>query len=392
MTSECVGAFVSLEDYILIPKVELAADQRSHVSERLRLPENSARGGPSIQWEKQEAGLFGLVHRVSGEVHAILSAEGAFDRANVGWFVDYQHRGKGVGRAAIDLLVEKMKALGFKAVGAITIDSDQHEASGRLVVRIKRLFGQLERLVCDERSNAWCRHRVGIERAAEPPRRRIDCSLHDNSGVEEFLKAYGNQEFPGYVVFVDLVGSSEHVRGRAPEEVSKYYGVFQKGVLALADGEHILVDKTIGDEVLLVLPDCGGEQGPAADTTSGKLMAGLWGLQRKLGEKYRMRVGVAVGKLFLAPVESSTYEEWNVFGESVALAKRLHGLPELKDPATIACAFGALVSDVPDARRFENLLAFIRNQPWKKPPPFVIPAPEQLRGVGPARVSFLLPN
>jgi hypothetical protein len=101
-----------------------------------------------------------------------------------------------------------------------------------------------------------------------------------------------------------------------------------------------LIDKTIGDEVMFVVP-C---------PTEGVMIPGIFSIGQFLGglrilalapeNNWNFRIGISVGDLIYVKLGNDNYNEWTVFSEPVHVAKRLMSLEELADPNPIVCAFG----------------------------------------------------
>ena len=71
------------------------------------------------------------------------------------------------------------------------------------------------------------------------------------SGLSE---SYGKKEFDAAICFIDMVGFTEKARGKAPKEISAIVSPFLCTVITAAKESKCYVDKTIGDEVMVVMP------------------------------------------------------------------------------------------------------------------------------------------
>jgi hypothetical protein len=59
------------------------------------------------------------------------------------------------------------------------------------------------------------------------------------------------------------------------------------------------VDKSIGDEVMLILPDLEDDGGMAVEFNIQFLLSKLYNLQSNLGSNYRFHTGFSFGSLYL---------------------------------------------------------------------------------------------
>lgn len=237
----------------------------------------------------------------------------------------------------------------------------------------------------------WLAHRAGVRRLEQHPFRVVKYALRDNDEGAAFIAAYGKKEFNGLVGFVDLTSFSNAVRGFSPSEIDEFLSPFLTRVYDRVSEDAGLVDKMIGDEVMFVIPDYAQDGGASVNILGARFLAGLRIIQRELGPKYRMRVGLGYGLLRCSHFVGKQYSEWSIVGETVHLAKRLHGLPLLLAPEPIACAVGIFDTDPGVANRLETLASFLVNMPFRAEP---VPHEDmaQLKGISPARAIYLLPN
>lgn len=247
----------------------------------------------------------------------------------------------------------------------------------------------------------WFAHRYGEKLFQPTIPGPLFCrrALQLNDGSEELLAGYGNRSIEGFVAFVDLKGFSTAVQGKSPREVHDFVSPFLQGVTEEAVGNWCLVDKTIGDEVMLFHPDMSDAQGPAPWLTFAWVLAGLATLQRRLGSNYRFKVGLAYGSFFLGRVGSMGFQEWTIFGEAVHLAKRLQGLDGLDSVVNdhgIAVALGLLECEksLPGLSGItvdplDLIASYLHGRFFDIQK--IEPCPS-LRGVSPYRAVMLVPN
>lgn len=241
----------------------------------------------------------------------------------------------------------------------------------------------------DPKLISWLSHRAGVERLTEMPLRPLQkFALQANDRGKDFLAAFGNKEIVGFVCFVDLVGFSERVKGRSASKIATYLSPFLTRCADAVTQELGLVDKTIGDEIMFILPDLVSDGGAPATMRMGSLLDRLFGVQQDLGSDYPMRIGVAYGGMHVTPIQGAEYSEWSVSGECVHLAKRLHDLEGLKRPDAIACAFGVLNRETDITKQFDELVKWTANMGWRVTDDG-IPHPYVPKGVSASRCVYL---
>lgn len=245
-------------------------------------------------------------------------------------------------------------------------------------------------MIGEEQTIAWLEHRTGLHKLAHHPKPYFTKALELNDKGEAFVSAYGRREIRGFVGFVDLVGFSTKVTGKSPSEISGFLRPFISGVIDETFSYGALVDKTIGDEVMCVLPDTEEDGGAPAVLLMGQLLGGLHDLQRKLGTNYPFRIGLSYGFQFVDLIEGNGYKEWTIVGESVNLAKRLQSLPGAEPKEGIGGAFGVLVKEI-DERKFKALLGIIAGFASRMTHQ-VIESTVTLKGVSSSRCALLLPQ
>jgi hypothetical protein len=236
---------------------------------------------------------------------------------------------------------------------------------------------------------AWLQHRIGLHKLDSHPNQYKKRSLELNEDGDSFISAFGQKEIRGYVGFIDLVGFSKSTIAMSPSQMSAYLKSFLEGVIAEMTECGALIDKTIGDEVMFVLPDMGEDGGVPASLIVGSLVTKLIKLQKRLGKSYPFRLGLSYGSLFIDHIEGKGYSEWTVVGESVNLAKRLQTLKGIEPIDGFAAAFGMLVKEISD-RKFEVALNAVSGCKLTLTCA-VQPEEVSLKGVSPARCAILRP-
>jgi len=239
----------------------------------------------------------------------------------------------------------------------------------------------------------WLEHRAGLRKLSDHPRRHLNRALELNDTDKKgaaFTAAYGNKEIKGFVGFVDLIGFSTKVAGLPPSGMSQYLNPFLLGVAEIAVKCGALVDKTVGDELMFVLPDTEEEGGVSGILEIRYLVVLLHNLQRELGPHYPFRFGISYGFQFVDHVEVKGYSEWTVVGESVNLAKRLQTLPGAEPNDNFGGAFGVLVHETSE-QTFQACLGHMAGEflPMKGQ---VVEGEVKLKGISSPRCAILSPK
>jgi len=210
-------------------------------------------------------------------------------------------------------------------------------------------------------------------------------SLDGNSDFLILQETFNKPTIPSYVGFIDLKGFSEYSHLKTGEEIYQFVNPFIEYILNTLKRENCYIDKTIGDEVMFIIPD-GGEKTiiPAILTIEQILGSFAYDVRNK-SCNYKFRIGISYGDLFFTQISNNRYKEWTVFGEAIHVAKRLMSIEDLRDPKNVLCGFG-----INYAHRFVNPIYFASyNQNWEKSPVKEIC---NLKGVGKVVYIVLEPN
>lgn len=198
--------------------------------------------------------------------------------------------------------------------------------------------------VTNDRIRSYLLHRVGEKRLEAWSPQLQQRGLELNRPEIDLESSFGNATLSAYVGFVDLAGFSTAVRGKTPQQIVNYLRPFLSKLIGLIRGRGALVDKTIGDEVMFVLPKIDEDNGDEI-LSLGQLMGGMHNLAFTLAGAYPFRIGLSYGEVSFFRIAGSGYEEWTTVGEPVHVAKRLHQLDALASPQPVVGAFGMRVSD-----------------------------------------------
>ncbi len=242
---------------------------------------------------------------------------------------------------------------------------------------------------CEPEMAKWMLHRAGKERVQWNPIRILGKALELNRAEPSVIDTYGQKEFRAYVGFIDIVGFSSTTKGKSPAEIKAYVKPFLDDIIRRLTAKSCLIDKTIGDEIMFILPDTQQERGFPLQLLIGHVMTEIKQHYACYRDTHPFRLGLAYGTVGVDQVGGNDFCEWTTFGEPIVLAKRVHGLSELSEPDGLVGAFGMLVRDAPHPDGFVGGLLSVTlcNTSWK-----IIRPPEvfdQLKGVSPARVAVI---
>jgi class 3 adenylate cyclase len=190
---------------------------------------------------------------------------------------------------------------------------------------------------------AYIRHRLGEQRIESMEPRVYRKALELNTPAPDLAATFGKSTLTAYVGFIDLAGFSTAMQGRLPEEIVEYIEPFLSRLIGILRGRGALIDKTIGDEVMFVLPEKDEDLG-CEILFLGQLMGGLHDLAFEFKGAYPFRIGLSYGKVRFFCVDGLCYSEWTTVGQPVHIAKRLQMLQELRNPRPVIGAFGMEVS------------------------------------------------
>src|SRR5713101_4857100 len=109
----------------LIRRNELDSARLQHVTDRVAAEEHKFNRGACSVWGDPICfeSLLVVVERQSGNPIGILYARGPNNRMDVAWWLDSKYRGMKYGSEAIELLAQRLKAMGVTAIGPIKVDT-----------------------------------------------------------------------------------------------------------------------------------------------------------------------------------------------------------------------------------------------------------------------------
>lgn len=247
-------------------------------------------------------------------------------------------------------------------------------------------------------SEKWCRHKSGAEKILNTQGiREMNEAVELNKAGQEILSSFGNREFRAMVGFIDMRGFSTAANGKSPAQVRDIVAPFIAAVVKVASRHECFIDKTIGDEVMVVMPwfdrdtilsDIRMPNRSVPEMDLSSLCSDLIKELRITVPAAKFSAGFAFGNLILDRVGSDEYGEWTVYGNCVNAAKRLQARPPREDwiDQNIV-AIGALESEQPGYKK--GLETWIQIEPAAGPLRLLSPTvgTEEFKGVG--LVSFI---
>lgn len=206
-------------------------------------------------------------------------------------------------------------------------------------------------LITKPEIEAWLSHRFGSNPAKENLIKYKTKAFELNQQGIKFVDTFGKRRIKSFVGFIDLAGFSTHVQDKPPEAIAVYLKPFIEGVIDIVTSHYGMVDKTIGDEIMFVLPDPEEAGMFSANLLMGQMLGGLHDFAFSLGDNYQYRIGLSHGDVVIDRFDSDNYSEWTLFGETVHVAKRIMSLECVVRPSPIVGVFGLKVNDGPESAK-----------------------------------------
>jgi len=179
----------------------------------------------------------------------------------------------------------------------------------------------------------WLNH-IGGETQLEPKagRRVLTEAVELNKEAKEIISTFGCREFWAVVGFIDMKGFSTQARGKPPKEVLAIAKPFVDAVVCVATRRQWFIDKTIGDEVMVICPFFGQDvqladkglkhRDPDIAEISSFVSELIKELENNTSSK-KFSAGFAMGNIILDRIGTDRYSEWTCYGNVVNTAKRL---------------------------------------------------------------------
>jgi hypothetical protein len=152
----------------------------------------------------------------------------------------------------------------------------------------------------------------------------VDGVLDDGFGFGFPVKG---REIDAVILFADISGFSTRTLGMSPAETLIYVQNFFAWVTAEAlHGRPGIVDKYIGDEVMVVFSKEFGSEDPFFDAVQAAAL-----MSRRDVHGYRPHMGIASGHVIVGYAGTAMRYNVSVFGAPVALAARCAGVRQPAD-------------------------------------------------------------
>jgi hypothetical protein len=145
----------------------------------------------------------------------------------------------------------------------------------------------------------------------------------------------GSNQINALVGFIDLKGFSTFSKDKTPIEIRDYIKPFLQDLVGIVSS-HALIDKTIGDEIMFILP-FPNEYGIVSGWRS---LSDLFDeiSNYTIEHNYNFRIGMSFGSVLIDYIKNENYSEFAAFGEVIIYAKRIMDDEMLKNPNPCICA------------------------------------------------------
>lgn len=187
----------------------------------------------------------------------------------------------------------------------------------------------------------------------------IDATTDDGWGASMPVKG---REIDATVVFADIAGSSARTAELGAAETLAFVNHFFAWISAeaLRHGPGI-VDKYIGDEVMVIFSDEFGSEDPLLDAIYAAL-----GMGQNDVYAFMPHIGIASGRVIVGYVGTPQGYSTSVFGAPVATAARCAGVPLPEDLGTPISTYMTLPASEIDGRDFAELIPETREVPGRR--------------------------
>jgi len=243
----------------------------------------------------------------------------------------------------------------------------------------------------------WLRHVNGDQEVPSSGRQKLTEAVELNRAGQEIVNTFGKKEFTAAVGFIDMRGFTRKSFGLPPSQVREVAIPFVSAIIASAAKRDWIVDKTIGDEVMLIRPDFAEDIRLALpELDSGNpLFIEVISLVADLLETFKInRIeehlsgGFSIGRLVLDRIGISEYAEWTCYGNVVNIAKRLQSVEIPGDTGdSHLIILGASETEVPNID--ETLRTWSTTWQYAERLAFVSPEPQKKELIGVGEIAFL---
>ena len=109
-------------------------------------------------------------------------------------------------------------------------------------------------MIVPEKYSNWLLHRFGIQVDVLKLPHLVADSLDNNRNGIQYADTFNKKEFNCFVGFIDLKGFSSFSSGKNPKEINDFILPFLNKIIIILTKFGCLIDKTIGDEIMFILP------------------------------------------------------------------------------------------------------------------------------------------
>jgi len=179
----------------------------------------------------------------------------------------------------------------------------------------------------------WLDHITGKKQLIPKPGfRRLTEAVDLNRDAERIISTFGDKEFGSLIGFIDMRGFSNAVKGKSPTETAAFVEVFVEVIIKSAKANEWFIDKTIGDEVMIVCPfygddavfaDIGLQNRENTIFEISKLVSDILINLRERAHRGFFTCGFSLGRASLKNVGTPEFSEWTCYGNAVNIAKRV---------------------------------------------------------------------
>ena len=166
-------------------------------------------------------------------------------------------------------------------------------------------------------------------------------SIADELASEAGESSLGGSRRLVFVLFVDIRGFSTLAESMEPDELSKFLSEFRCRMLAPVFREGGIIDKFIGDSLMVVF----GTPRKHPDDAARTLRCALemistvkeWSVERSLNGERSVSIGIGIhyGEVFAGNIGDDRLLEYTVIGDTVNIAERLEKLTRKMDTELI---------------------------------------------------------
>lgn len=212
----------------------------------------------------------------------------------------------------------------------------------------------------------------------------VDGVLDDGWGDSFPVKG---REIDAVILFADISGFSTRTLDMSPAETLVYVQNFFAWITAEAlRGRPGIVDKYIGDEVMVVFSTEFGSEDPFGDAVQAAAA-----MSRHDVHAYRPHMGIAAGEVIVGYAGTPMRYDISVFGAPVALAARCAGVrppePDPDEPRNVISSTIVFpAADWADRKLDDMLLPGSRIQPEWRPFELQEPRSVPMKGLGEVEV------